>query len=447
MTLRLFFLLTALVLLPAGARAAEEDHDHAGHDHAAHDGHAHADHKHAEHDGHAHAEHKHAEHDGHASHKHDGHDHEIVVVQVDARSRHILNMQIETIPDTGLALSQTLYGHLIVPGHALETYALPCAGRINLRVKTAQEVNKGDVLYSLTSPAYADQIAEVQSIQSNLERCWVEVEALRARIARLSEAGTRNSELENQLTFKVAEAGQLTSDQKIAQRRLKVLAMGAEQGVEEGLPVLLVRAHENGVVNNVGVTQNSWGEQGAPVITMSHPGAMEIVGTLYASDLPRISAVRAVLPLGRENIVLDGTWRMAEQADPATQTRRLYFTPEKLPTEARAGQLCRLDIYDAPAEPGLISVPDSALVKVGTDDVVFVELKEGEYAMVKVHAGNSKRGMTPVSGLRAGQRIVVKGGYELKYILPSEKEAKKAGHFHADGKFHEGDEEEEEEAS
>lgn len=423
MTYRLISGILSTALLTLSPVFAEGDHDHACHDHEAHD---------------------HADHD-HASHDHGAHDHaaEAIVVKVDERSRHILNMQVETIPESALALSHSLYGHLIVPGHALETYALPCAGRINLHVKSAQEVHEGDILYTLTSPAYADQIAEVQSIRSNLERCWMEVEAIRSRVARLTEAGTRNSELEAQLTFKLAEATQLTSAQKIAQRRVKVLAMGAEQGQEDGLPALIVRAHRDGIVNNVGVNQNSWGEQGAPVITMSHPAAMEIIATLYASDLPKISAVRATLPIGRENIALEGSWRLSDQVDATTQTRRLYFTPKQLPSEARAGQLCRIDIYGEPAEPGIVSIPDSAVVKVGTDDAVFIELHEGEYAMVKVHAGESKRGMTPVYGLHPGQKIVVKGGYELKYILPGEKNAKKAGHFHADGKFHESDDEEE----
>ena len=389
----------------------------------------------------AHEEHHHEE---HAHEEHCAHDHaaEAVRIRVDERSRHILNMQIETIPPSELALSQSLYGHLITPGHALETYALPCAGRINLHVKTAQHVHKGDVLYTLTSPDYANQIAEVQSIQAELERCWMEVEAIRSRVARLNEVGTRNGELESQLTFKLAEANQLTSRRTIAQRRLKILAMGAEQGEENGLPTLIVRAHADGVVNNVGVAQSSWGEQGQAIITMSAADAMEIVGTLYASDLPHISAVRAVLPVGRESVTLEGTWRLADQVDATTQTRRLYFSPTDLPEEARAGQLCRIDIYDAPAEPGIVSVPDSAVVKVGTDDVVFVEERVGEYAMIKVHAGNSRRGMTPVFGLQPGQRIVVKGGYELKYIIPGNHETKKAGHFHADGKFHEGEDEE-----
>lgn len=424
----IFALTTALTLAPAYAAADATPPAHEGHSHEEHD-------HHHDHEGHSHEGHDH-------SHDHSSKAAEVVVVKVDERSRHILNMQVETIPETGLALSHTLYGHLIVPGHALETYALPCAGRIHLLVKSAQEVHKGDVLYTLTSPDYAGQIAEVQSLQGELERCWMEVETLRSRVSRLNEAGTRNSDLETQLTFKVAEATQLNQARTIAQRRLKILAMGAEQGEENGLPVLIVRALEDGIVNNVGVAQNSWGEQGAAVITMSHPNAMEIEGTLYASDLPHISEVRATLPIGRENVALEGSWRIAEQVDATTQTRRLYFSPTRLPAEARAGQLCRLDIYDAPATPGIVSVPDSAVVKVGTDDAVFVELKEGEYAMVKVHAGSSRRGMTPVSGLQPGQKIVVKGGYELKYILPGGNENKKAGHFHADGKFHESDDEE-----
>ena len=48
--------------------------------------------------------------------------------------------------------------------------------------------------------------------------------------------------------------------------------------------------------------------------------------------------------------------------------------------------------------------------------------------------------MTPVKGLIPGQKLVVKGGYELRYLLPADgSQQKKAGHFHADGKFHEGE--------
>ena len=420
--------------------AAEHKHDHAtcsGHDHAAehqHDPATCSGHDHAAEETHAHDAHA-----GCSGHDHGAGDGGVVIVQADARSRHILNMQIEQVPATSLALTNSLYGYLTLPAHATETYALPCAGRISLRVKSAQRVHKGDVLYTVESPTISEQITELQKVEANLLRCTEEIAAVEARVARLQGVGTRNSDLEEQLKFKKAELGQLTREEKTVRARLRMLAMGAELEEEDGIYTLVIKAQKDGTVRNVGISQGSWGEQGAAVITMSNEEAMEIEATLYGSDIPRISEIRAIIPIGRENVALKGTWRLAEQVDVQRQTRSIYFTPESLPQGALPGKLCRLDIYDSAATEGTVSIPDTAVVKVGVDDVVFVEVAEGQYAMVKVRAGESRRGMTPVAGLTPGQKIVVKGGYELKYILPGEGQKKKAGHFHADGKFHEGE--------
>jgi len=421
-----------------GASSGAHSHDH---DHAHDQGQAH---NHELEKGHDH-EHEHDHDHGHEGDPHAGHDHsgaeELVVVKADARSRHILNMQVESVPETSQALVHSLYGYLSVPGHALETYALPCAGRIGLHVKSAQQVKKGDLLYTLESPALTELLAELQTTRASLARCGVEIQAMESRLARLASIGSRNGDLEEQLKFKRAEQEQLRQTLDAADSRLRVLALGAKQAERNGIAVLEVRAHADGTVRNVGVSQGSWGEQGAPVITMSNLKAMEIAATLYASNVPDFSSVRATIPVGRDNIAVEGSWRMAEQPDPEKQTRALYFTPDSLPEGAQAGKLCRLDLYAEGDAHGMVSIPESAVVKVGVDDVVFVEVGEGSYAMVKVRAGASRMGMVPVAGLHPGQRIVVKGGYELKYILPGEGEKKKAGHFHADGKFHEGEDE------
>ncbi len=440
-------------------------HDHAAHQHAegescAHD---HAAHQHAEGEAcaHDHAAHQHAEgescaHD-HAAHSHapgescsGGHSHgpgeacsgggDVVIVTADPHSRHLVALQVEAVPAPGSALSSSLYGTLTAPDHALQTYALPAAGRITLHVKSAQQVHAGTLLYTVESPALSDQLSAIRQAEANIARCRDEIDALTVRIERLGSADTRNSELESQRSFKQAEERQLARDLETARARLRMLTLGAELHEVDGLPRLLVKADKAGIVRNVGVPQGSWGEQGAAVITMSDPDALEIVASLYASDMPAFTGVRALIPIGRENMAVAGEWRLAEQVDPQKQTRSLYFTPEKLPQGARPGQLCRLDLYDDNAACGnTISIPDSAIVRVGMDDMVFVELGEGRYAGIKVHAGESRRGMTPVSGLTPGQRIVVKGGYELKYILPGDGQKKAAGHFHADGKFHEGE--------
>ena len=354
-----------------------------------------------------------------------------MVVKADEHSRHILAIQTEAVPAAGQRLVYSVYGTLTVPQHALRTYALPSAGRVTLHVKSAQAVHKGDLLYTLESPQVADAVAERDRANAAAQRCSAEIAAMEQRVKRLNDVGTRNSDLEEQLIFKRAELRQLTQDAASAAARLAMLCLGAEQGQESG--ALCVRAAEDGTVRNVGFTQGGWGEQGTAVVTMADTAALEVAAPLHAASVPEIGTVRSTLSE-------EGTWRLDEQVDPATQTRTLYFTPAHLPQGARAGQLCRLDIYNgALDDDDIVTIPDSAIVKVGADDLVFVEVEEGTYAAVKVHAGESRFGMTPVEGLATGQKMVVKGGHELRNLLPADGAAKKAGHFHADGHFHEGE--------
>ncbi len=433
--------------------SCKDDHDHAhegdscsgGHDHAHEGDSCSGVHDHAHEGDSCSGGHDHAHEGGSCSGGHD-HAHEggscsatgNVVVKADARSRSILAMQIQEVPAATGTLTGSLYGRLTIPEHAVEAYALPVAGRISLRVKSAQQVQAGDILYTVQSPDYADRVAEAQELEYNLERCEAELRVMEDRNARLREAGSRNSELEAQLSFKKAEKRQLQQSALAARNRVRMLSAGAEETQENGLPTLAVRAGTAGTVRNVGFTQGSWGEQGAAVITMSRRDAVEITAPLYAGNMPQVDRVQAYVPSGREMKAVAGTWRIADQVDPDTQTRTLFFTPESAPEGVPAGTLCRLDLF-AEADGGSISIPDSAIVKVGTDDVVFLEVGEGSFCMVKVQAGASRRGMTPVRGLTPGQRVVIKGAYELKFLLPAGGGTKKAGHFHADGKFHEGE--------
>ena len=428
------------------AESAEHQHEHGegcNHDHAAEGEHQHEHGEGCTHDhGHEHGDACSGHDHGHEHGAGCTHDHSSgpVLVTADAHARHISAMKIEEVPAASQALTHSLYGHLFVPNHALETYSLPCGGRISLNVKSAQTVKKGDILYTLVSPEVSGLVADIKKQEAAITRCGEEIDSVSQRLARLKAAGTGNSDLEEQLNFKNAEKRQLERELEVNKTKLNILVMGAELKPENGLPTLVVRATKDGIVRNVGITQGSWGEQGAAVVTMSNLAAMEIEGTLYGNNVPDFTTVRATRLSGRDNKVLEGTWRMAEQVDEEKQTRAFYFTPAELPADARPGQLCRVDFYADGGEDGYVTIPDSALVKVGIDDVVFLEVKEGTFAMVKVKAGESRRGMTPVKGLIPGQRLVVKGGYELRYLLPADgSQQKKAGHFHADGKFHEGE--------
>lgn len=439
------------VTAPAACKG--HDHAHSEHDHAEHSGHEHA-HEDTEHT-HAHeacthdpAHEAHADHEGH-DHAHEGHDHdhaghdhgggheeEHVHVTVTPKALHALDMSFEKVPEPSSAPGRTLYGTLSVPPDAVHICALPSAGRVYLKVKPAQEVKKGDVLYTLESPALVELAMRVETAAAALRKAEAEALALETRRARLEAAGAKNGELETTIAFKRAETAALEKDLAAARAQMKSSVQDGE--LENG--TLVVRAPADGTVGSAPLAQGAWAEQGATVLDVAARGVLEWSAPLYAGDEADAVRARLVTGEGGELQTHEGTLRVGNQIDPQTQTRTLYFRPASVPEGLRAGQTARLDLLTADeADGGYISVPNSAIVKVGVDDVVFVREDEHTMVMQKVEALPSRRGLTPVKGLTPGATYVSKGGYELKYLLPTMTGKKAAGHFHADGKFHEGD--------
>ena len=423
--------------------ACTADHGHEGHQHkegeTCAEGHAHEEHKHAdgsvctgdhEPEGHQHAEgeactgdHEHEE----AAEKGSGQPGDMIPVHVDEKARHSLDMRFEKVTEATHGAEKTLHGQMVIPPHAVTTYALPAAGRVTFNVKSAQQVRKGELLYTLASPDIVEMEGNASQAQAALDRAAAELNTLKERRAQLEKIGTRNSELNTSIQFKEAEIHSLRA--ALDARALKN-------------NLLYVYAAADGSVQSVNMTQGSWGEQGAPALVMTNKGELEFATTIYGADPVHYAKAQLALTSGKNTEVLDGTLRVAGQVDPATQSRALYFVPDRMPEGTHAGQLARLDLYshDA-ATDGFIPVPNSAVVKVGVNDVVFIKAADDTFVMKKVETLPARQGKTPVKGLTPGQTIVTKGGYELKYILPTGDAGSKkaAGHFHADGQFHEGE--------
>ena len=407
------------------------------------------------------AEHKHApgepcteDHDSKTEHKHapgepctedhgeeGGHSDalaDMIPLHVDEKARHSLDMRFEQVTAVPNEADKTLHGQMVIPPHAVTTYALPSAGRVTFYVKSAQAVRKGELLYTLASPDIVDMEGNAAQAKAALDRAAAELATLKQRQAQLEQIGTKNSELNTSISFKEAEADSLKAALKASESKLHIATNGGRMKDN----VLYVRSAQDGSVQSVDMTQGAWGEQGAPALVMTGKGELEFAASIYGAAPVQYAKAQLALTRGKQTELLDGTLRVAEQVDPATQTRALYFTPDRLPEGTHAGQLARLDLYsrDAAAD-GFISVPNTAVVKVGVNDVVFIKTGEDGFIMKKVQTLPARQGKTPVKGLIAGQTIVTKGGYELKYILPTAGAGapKAAGHFHADGQFHEGE--------
>lgn len=438
----------------ADGTACTADHGHDEHQHQAGEtcteGHAHTEHEHADgstctgdhgQEGHQHAAGE-ACTDDHSQDKHPGEGAgtlaDMVPLHVDEKARHSLDMRFEKVTAIPHGAEKTLHGQMVIPPHAVTTYALPAAGRVTFHVKSAQQVRKGDLLYTLASPDIVEMEGAAAQARADLNRCVAELSALKERRELLEKIGTKNSELNTSIRFKEAEEESLKAALSAASNKLKLAAASGEMKDN----TLYVYAAADGSVQSVDMTQGAWGEQGAPALVMANKGELEFTTTIYGADPVHYAKAQLALTQGRNTELLDGALRVAEQVDPATQSRTLYFTPDRLPAGTHAGQLARLDLYSHDsATDGFIPVPNSAVVKVGVNDVVFIKTGEDAFVMKKVQTLPARQGKTPVKGLIPGQTIVTKGGYELKYILPAEGAGSKkaAGHFHADGQFHEGE--------
>lgn len=436
--------------------ACTADHGHEDHQHKegepCTEGHAHEEHTHADgsactgdhgKEGHQHAEgeactgdhdHEHEE----AAGKSSGQLGDMIPVHVDEKARHSLDMRFEKVAEVPHGAEKTLHGQMVIPPHAVTTYALPAAGRVTFSVKSAQQVRKGELLYTLASPDIVEMEGNASQAQAALDRAAAELATLKQRRSQLEKIGTQNSELNTSIQFKEAEIHSLQAALAASNNKLKLVT---DSGALKN-NLLHVYAAADGSVQSVNMTQGSWGEQGAPALVMTNKGELEFTTTIYGADPVHYAKAQLALTSGKNTELLNGALRVADQVDPSTQSRTLYFVPDRMPEGTHAGQLARLDLYSHDsATDGFIPVPNSAVVKVGVNDVVFIKAGDDTFVMKKVETLPARQGKTPVKGLTPGQTIVTKGGYELKYILPTGDAGSKkaAGHFHADGQFHEGE--------
>ncbi|MGN0834942.1 MAG: efflux RND transporter periplasmic adaptor subunit [Candidatus Spyradosoma sp.] len=436
------FLITLALAGTLAVFANAEEHEHgAG---CAHETHAHDDHDEAAHEAHAHDEHDGADCGGahdHADHAHDEHAEEAGTrVEISPRVRQSLEMRFETVSDAPVSAARSYYGQMRVPAEAMKTAALPASGRVRFFVTPGQNVEPGAPLYALASPELIAMRSDLAQAEADLARARSNLAALETRLERLAQIGTKNGALESEAAFLRAEIPVLAA----AAERSRGLWHAATDGAELRDGKLIVSAPFAGRIQSLDLSEGAWGERGAGALTLVASHALEFKGAAFGADAFAGTQARLAVSVGGETLRLAGTLRVEAQIDEATQARTIYFTPENLPEGVYPGQVARLEVFRRDeADEGFVAVPSGAVIKVGVDDVVFVRDPQDANAFFarKVKTRPTRRGVTPVKGVRAGETVVVKGGYELKYVLPADGNAPKkaAGHFHADGKFHEGE--------
>lgn len=298
----------------------------------------------------------------------------------------------------------SLWGRAELAPDARMGVAPSVGGRVQLKVRQLQSVKAGDVLFTVDAPEVRAKTKEIEIIERRL------------KVYR--ELNRASAELETQLALRKAE-------------REALLA-----GAEETNGVVTVRTAEAGRVDALSVLDGAWVSSGTAVVELVRPERMRVKALVAAAEASRLKDGLKV-QCGDAVGVLQLGLAEADGLTPA------YAVFDKGGLSARPGERLRVECVTDESETPVVAVPAACVVRVGLEPTVFVrdEHAGDRFAAVKVTLGRTNGGWTEVAGLPEDDdlEIVKEGAYELKIAIAAHAGAPAAGHFHADGTFHEGE--------
>lgn len=343
-------------------------------------------------------DHRHA-HDGHEE-SHDGHTDRLTVEISEAAAK---NAGIETVhPRKRAAGSEFAFtGRFELVPEAREIISSPVAGRLELKTASLAAVKKGETLFTVTSPEIVSRSKEIGILEK--------------RLSVYREIGTPNAELENSLALKKAE--------------LDALLMGnvPENGT------IGIKAPKAGLVEDILELNGTWLETGRAVVKLTDTKAVRFKGLVSAEEASRLKDSMPAKVGGAT-----GSVRIAIGQESGLVP--VYVVFENAP-DAIAGARDIASVTTPGSGKTETAIPDSAIVEIDLVKHVFLRdaRDKNRFIALSVTTGEKSGGWTNVTGLPEGHiEVVSKGAYQLK-LAASDSGKSSAGHFHADGTFHEGD--------
>ena len=339
-------------------------------------------------------EHKH-DHDNDHAHEHDhDHEHHERGVEISDAAAELIGLKTAKVEMRRIESAVGFYGRVMSDPRALRRKSLPLAGFVAWRIGAPCEIHPGDEVLRLVSPDAATAYGELATLETRLDA--------------VNKSGAKNASLAAEL----------------AAKRIAYAAMtNALVAVDAGRGEFSLRATVRGRVNEQLVASGVFAERGTDILKMTEAKppvvfAGEHVGTMLV-DRTRTDG-------------LVGVWIACDENCDAHVKLVL-------------GESVYVTVETDPAGKPVACVPSSAVFRDGVTPSVFVrdEHDADRFVVKPVVPGRTAAGWTAVAGLDEHDEVVARGVYELRHALPAVGgEKKAAGHFHADGTFHAGEDHE-----
>ena len=290
------------------------------------------------------------------------------------------------------------------------------SGRVErLSVVEGTAVSAGTVLLTMSSP----EVAELQGNLRAAEARLIEADATLTRTRRLVELGAGAGK-----DLVAAEASRGAAQAEVAQLRERLAALGAAAGSGNAVvgSTTAVRAPSSATVIERLVNPGQWIAAGTVVIKLANLSTVWVMVNLPEARLPavQVGATVEIRVAALDHAVIVGKVSYIEsQLDPETRTAPVRVEVPNPGQRLRIGMFVEVAIEGRHTGDDQLMIPSTAVQRIGERTVVFVPLDDaGKFQIRDVELGAESQGFRVVlTGLRASERVVSKGGFTLKSQL------------------------------
>jgi len=338
------------------------------------------------------------------------------------RDLQVTTAVVETRPGTA---SAPVAGELRVPDDAYAEVASPVAGRaVRVAVTAGEQVRRGQLL------------AELESLDLGQARGRYREAAARVELARQAldrKRGLAQERIAPQREVQEAEAELRSAEAGLGAARATLGAMGAGPGQEAEGGALLLRAPISGAVIERKLAQGQVAEAAETLFRIGDLSTLWLVAHAPERDAVRVtprSTARVAIPALPGQTIGARVLLVGNEVEVGSRTIPVRLEVPNPGRLLRPGMSATVWLPVGEGTP-VTAVPAAALQRLGDRWCVFIPGEPGTFAVRTVGRGRDLGGEVEiVSGLQAGETVVVDGSFLLK--AEAEKARGEGGHHEHD---------------
>jgi cobalt-zinc-cadmium efflux system membrane fusion protein len=284
----------------------------------------------------------------------------------------------------------------------------PVTGRVtNLMVELGERVTQGQALAVIDSGDLAQAYADVEKAKSMLT---LTKKALDRQLGLEKVGGVAVKDREQAQS----DYTQAVAELERAERRLRAIGVSADSNEESRL--LTLKAPAAGSLIDLQVARGAFlNDPTAAIMTIANLGTVWVTANVPENDTARVTTgqdVQVVLPAYPGEVFAGKVLFVSDILDPDTRRTKVRIAFQNPDIKLKPNMFAKATFLAPPEDVAV--VPTQALVLKNETDQVFVEVAPWIYEARPVQVDFQQGDRAVIArGLKAGERVVVKGGVLL----------------------------------